>query len=169
MDTNAPTPGTEPDFAARTIDIPDTLGTAPIPGAPGDPLAEPQPVSGGALTPAAIKMTLEQLSSMVAGNVKDGGFWKLQSAEAQSLADVWHPILAPLWDRWMATTDGNLLPAIMVTMMSLAPRLAQEVARRASLTASMETAKFGESQPFSDQPGAANLPRPTVSLVTPAG
>ena len=168
MDVETDLSPEQADFAARTIDIPDSLGTT-IPGAiPGtDPNALPQPVPGGALTPAAIKMTLEQLSMLIAGTVKDGGFWQLQSAEAQSLADVWHPILAPLWDRWMATTDGNLLPALMVTMMSLAPRVAQEVARRASLTASTGTVKSGASQPFSDQPGAENLPRPTVSLVTP--
>lgn len=161
--------GAASDFAFRTADIPDTLGTVASgpDGAVLDPAASPVP-TGGALTPTAIKVTLEQLFRLIAESGKGRDFWLLQSEEAQSLADVWHPILAPIWERWLSQTDGNLLPALMVTAMSLGPRVVREVSSRVGQTGSTATAKSGASQPFSDLPAAGNQPRPTDSSLMPS-
>ena len=94
MDVETELSPEQADFAARTIDIPDSLGTT-IPGAiPGtDPNALPQPVPGGALTPAAIKMTLEQLSMLIAGTVMvDFGNYKARKRKASPTYGIrfWH-------------------------------------------------------------------------------
>ena len=166
------------DFAARTADIPDTLGTAPgQPGAtPGDLTGQPTDATpgGGSLTPGAIRETLSQLSSMLANNIKGGQFWQLQKQECEALSNVWHPILSPLWDKWLAETNGYLLPALMLTAVTLLPRAMMEWERRKAIhlvpassgsVSTMESKameRHGDSQPSSDQPEVENLLKQTA-------
>jgi hypothetical protein len=132
-------------FAAATADVPDTLGS-------GDPKfgdmtqAEVNQPAIGGLTVEALELTFGMGFAMIAGRIgEDGKFWELQDGEKKQLASVWHPVLAPLWAKWIGETDGAIVAAVLCTVMTVAPRLVRDNARRASRTASTATAKSGDS------------------------
>lgn len=154
--------GAAVDFMQSTADIPDTLGESGTQQVDAGQLQQPQPVVGG-LSVEAVEMTLGMAFGMIAARIgEDGTFWELQPEEKRNLAAVWHPILAPLWAKWMQDTDGAIVAAVMMTAMTIGPRLMRESVRRASQTANTATAKSGVSFSLQGQPAPANQPKQTV-------
>jgi hypothetical protein len=147
-------------FFAATADVPDTLGEpGPQPVDAGE-LGTAQPVVGG-LTVEALEMTFGMAFGMIGARIgEEGKFWELQDLEKRQLALAWHPILSPLWAKWMADTDGAIVAAVLCTAMTVAPRLMQDSARRASLTASTATGKSGDSSLSQGLPVLVNPLKP---------
>lgn len=151
------------DFLTATAHIPEMFGDDAAPGA--------APV--GDVLPPVEKYTAEYIGNLLGTPfalipmfVKKGEFWPLSEQEKRQLGVVWQPILKPLLEKH-PELDAVWVMAVVTTIPIITMRLAREKLRQAELTASTETAKFGDSPSSPAQPGAASPGRPIDLSVMP--
>lgn len=162
--TNEPVlTGEAAQFAAATAHIPDTISGAPEGTQAQETGTEVQgqPVEQPGLSPEMMATAMGLPFALVAMLMGEGAeFWNLSEFEKKQLGELWHGILNPIWIRWIGEAGGPLVLAVSVTAMTVVPRVLRERARRASLTASTETAKSGDSSSSPDQPAPVNQLKP---------
>lgn len=148
-------------FAAATAEVPETLGDAPV-DAQGQAITGPV-VQFAGLSPEILEVTFGTVFDLIANRLgEDGAFWKLQDAEKKTLANVWLPVLNPLWAKWVGEADPGLVLALICTTATLAPRLMRESARRGLQMGSTETGKSGDSFSSPGRPVPVSPQRPTA-------
>ena len=151
------------EFLAATADVPETLGeAAPAPGSegaqPGEVTAMVVPLSLG-----VIATTFGTLFAFIGARLgEDGKFWELEEPEKNALAAAWLPYLNPLWQKWASGADPNLMMALLMTAITVGPRLVRTNALLASRTASTGTGKSGASSLSPGPRAVENLAKPIV-------
>jgi hypothetical protein len=147
-------------FFAATADVPETLGDAAPQGVDAGELGAPQPVVGG-LTVEAVAMAFGTIFAFVGARLgEDGKFWELQDAEKAGLATAWLPVLNPLWQKWVSGADPNLVMALLITGVTIGPRLVRTNALLASRTESTETERSGASSSSPGRPAVVSQLKP---------
>ena len=160
-----PLSGESAEFLAATADVPEILGdsAAPPTHPDGTPL-QPGEVQIVAmpLSVSIIATTFGTLFAFIGARLgEDGKFWELEEQEKNALATAWLPYLNPLWEKWVSGADPNLMMALLMTTITVGPRLIRTNALLASRTASTVTGKSGALSSSQGQPVPASQQKPT--------
>ena len=153
------------DFDAATCYVPDSISdTSEIPMAMAAQGLTALPLPSSLLTAETLELTFDFLFNAISSGIGPGGeFWALKPLEKEQLAKAWLPIIGPLLDSMGASKYAQLMLAAGMTMATVGPRLLREKNRRASATATTETAKSGDTPSSPVPQGLESLMRPTAS------
>ena len=152
------------DFEQLNADIPLNIGEGEV-IPPGGGAGAPQPMA----PPVGIELSvltmtfgiLFDMFAMMAG--KGGEFWALSEQQKNNLGSVWLGPVNDLLAAWGYSGNGKLELAIVMTVVTIGPRLALEKKRRESGRDTTATASSGASH-SSAAPPAPESPDSPIDL-----